>query len=153
MDAVKVPLVDCSLRRIRAETRSRSSRSKASPRKCFCHPRDLSPWPRTDWTCESTPPSVSHPLHLPLQDALWRRISPRSRPHAGRKDWSECDVLGCSSPLPLLLSLPHGSVLHCLGDVGRCVIVLISDGRANVPLDVSLGIEPAEGEVKDKSGQ
>ena len=37
----------------------------------------------------------------------------------------------------------------------RCVIVLISDGRANVPLDVSLGIEPAEGEApaKDKDGK
>ena len=28
------------------------------------------------------------------------------------------------------------------GDVGRCVIVLISDGRANVPLSVSIGEEP-----------
>ena len=36
------------------------------------------------------------------------------------------------------------------------MIVLISDGRANVPLDVSLGIEPAEGEAaagKDPDGK
>ena len=31
------------------------------------------------------------------------------------------------------------------GDVGRCVVVLISDGRANVPLDVSLGEEQGGG--------
>ena len=33
------------------------------------------------------------------------------------------------------------------GDVGRCVIVLISDGRANVPLAVSIGEEPEVAEL------
>jgi Mg-chelatase subunit ChlD len=33
------------------------------------------------------------------------------------------------------------------GDVGRCVIVLISDGRANVPLSISTGEAPDEAEA------
>jgi Mg-chelatase subunit ChlD len=43
-------------------------------------------------------------------------------------------------------------ILFSSGDVGRCVIVLISDGRANVPLEVSLGEAPevAEGTEKKK---
>ena len=39
------------------------------------------------------------------------------------------------------------------GDTGRAVIVLISDGRANVPLDVSLGIEEEKQPELDEDGR
>lgn len=70
---------------------------------------------------------------------------------------SRLDVMPCGGGSPLAHALAQsvrtGINAMSAGDVGRCVIVLISDGRANVPLDVSTGAaveEPTEGGEKKK---
>ena len=82
---------------------------------------------------------------VPFQGNAAQVLVPPTRSIALTKTRLETMPCGGGSPLAHALSVAVRTGVNAMktGDVGKCVVVCISDGRANVPMAVSTGEEDA----------